>query len=254
MSQQSYWNSAATVASYSRPAFLYAPELRLLGLLKDRWAQLDMLDIGIGAGRTTAYFAELTRRYVGIDYAPNMVEQCKARFAGRWPHAQFEVGDATQLTAYGDASFHLVMFSYNGIDCVDFEARAAVLREMRRVCRPGGWMIFSSHNFHSIPKHLRFNFTPSPRALRTEWQRYRMMRRCNAELDNVMQKDRTLFVDGTANDSRYGYVKPDVQADELSALGFKQVRLFSCLDGNEITGTREFENERMSWVYYFCAA
>ena len=251
-SQQDYWNSAATVASYSRPAFLYAPELRLLGLLKERWGSIEMLDVGIGAGRTTAYFAELVQRYVGIDYAPNMVEQARQRFASRWPHAEFACADATQMEGYGDASFDLVMFSYNGIDCVDFDARRAVLNEMRRVCRPEGWVVFSSHNFHSIAKHLRFQFHKHPRALLEEWQRYRTMCRHNSNLDSIIELEQVSFVDGTARDSRYSYVKPDAQSEALLAMGFKEVRLFSCLGGDEITGTRAFEDERVSWVYYFC--
>ena len=252
-SQVDFWNSSATVVNYSRPAFLYAPEIRLLGLLRDRWASVEMLDIGVGAGRTTAYFAELTKRYVAIDFAKNMVDQAAQRFAGRWPSATFAQGDATRLEAFGDASFDLVMFSYNGIDCVDFDARQSALSEMKRVCRPGGWVVFSSHNFYTIPRHLRFQFSLHPRHLREEWARYRTMRRHNPPAAEVLKQEQSLFVDGTARDLRYAYVKPDLQEQALLKMGFRDVRLYSSLNGDEITGTRAFENKQMSWVYYFCA-
>jgi hypothetical protein len=39
-----------------------------------------------------------------------------------------------------------VMFSFNGIDSVDYEGRRAILREFARVLRPGGLALFSTHN------------------------------------------------------------------------------------------------------------
>ncbi|MDB6073126.1 MAG: hypothetical protein JWO89_766 [Verrucomicrobiaceae bacterium] len=252
-SQKDFWNSTSTVSSYRRSAQLYPPEIRLLGLLRDRWPSLEMLDIGVGAGRTTAYFAELAKRYVANDFAANMVAQASQRFAGRWPHASFQQGDATRLDGIADASFDLVLFSYNGIDCVDFDARRLALSEMKRVCRPGGWVVFSSHNFYTIPRHLRFQFHPHPRRLLEEASRHRTMRGANPPSEQLLKQDQALFVDGTAADLRYAYVKPDLQEQTLKQMGFNEVRLYSCLNGDEITGTRAYENEDMSWVYYFCA-
>lgn len=252
-SHKDFWNASATVSNYSRPASLYAPEIRLLGLLRDRWPSIEMLDIGVGAGRTTAYFAELTKRYVASDFAQNMVDQASQRFAGRWPHATFEQADATRLDGIADASFDLVLFSYNGIDCVDFDARQSALAEMKRVCRPGGWVVFSSHNFYTIPRHLRFQFNLHPRLFLEEWNRHRTMRSHNPGLKDLPKQDQALFVDGTARDLRYAYVKPDLQEQALRQMGFREVKLYSCLNGDEITGTRAYENESMSWVYYFCA-
>jgi SAM-dependent methyltransferase len=54
--------------------------------------------------------------------------------------------DARDLSAFANASFDLVIFSYNGIDSVDPEGRLAILNEVSRVLSPGGTFLFST--FH----------------------------------------------------------------------------------------------------------
>lgn len=103
----------------------------------------DVLDIGVGGGRTTEYLAPDAGQYLGIDYAPNMIEACRRRF----PQYRFSVGDATNLSEIADASFDIVIFSFNGIDSIPTDTgRIAALREMARVVRPSGHAIISSHN------------------------------------------------------------------------------------------------------------
>jgi len=88
---------------------------------------------------------------VALDYTPDMVEVCRRRFPG----ADVAVGDARDLSRFPDASFGLVTFSFNGIDAVDHEGRAQVLREVRRVLRPGGWFWFSTLNIAGLGLRLR---------------------------------------------------------------------------------------------------
>jgi SAM-dependent methyltransferase len=40
----------------------------------------------------------------------------------------------------------LAFFSYNGIDSVDLQGRHAIMQEVFRVLRPGGYLVFSSLN------------------------------------------------------------------------------------------------------------
>lgn len=101
-----------------------------------------MLDIGVGGGRTTAHFLPRVGSYVGIDYSPELVGACRARFPG----ADVSVGDARDLSRFADDSFDLVLFSFNGIDYVSDEGRRRVLREVRRVLVQGGTFVFSTHN------------------------------------------------------------------------------------------------------------
>ncbi len=106
-----------------------------------------ILDIGMGGGRTTPFLSAGASRYVGADYSQAMVDVCRAKF----PALEFHRDDASDLSRFGDATFDVVVFSFNGIDYIRTdEARARCLREVHRVLRPGGRFIFSSHNASAI--------------------------------------------------------------------------------------------------------
>jgi ubiquinone/menaquinone biosynthesis C-methylase UbiE len=113
-----------------------------------------ILDLGVGGGRTTSYLANRASRYVGVDYAAAMVETCQAKFPG----LEFVVADAANLQAFPDASFDVVVFSFNGIDYVlPDESRRRCLGHIHRVLKAGGVMIFSSHNARAMLVFRRWN-------------------------------------------------------------------------------------------------
>ena len=110
-------------------------------------AHSDVLDVGVGGGRTTAYLSARADRYLGVDYSDSMVHECQRRF----PALDFMLADATDLAAIPDGSFDCAVFSFNGIDYIGSdEARIACLRELRRVTREAGHIIFSSHNARTL--------------------------------------------------------------------------------------------------------
>lgn len=109
-------------------------------------AGATVLDLGVGTGRTTAWLSQRASRYLGIDYAPAMVAAARRLH----PDAEIREGDASDLSDLADGEFDVVVFSYNGIDYVDDEARSRCLAEIHRVLVPGGTFVFSSHN----PRHL----------------------------------------------------------------------------------------------------
>lgn len=118
-------------------------------LIVERWvpAGLRVLDLGVGTGRTTPSLAKDAARYVGVDYAPPMIEAARQRYPG----TQYEVGDAADLHMFDDASFDVVVFSYNGLDYLHpIERRSQALREIRRVLSPAGTVILSTHNPRAI--------------------------------------------------------------------------------------------------------
>jgi SAM-dependent methyltransferase len=137
--------SAPPVVSYYASLDYLTPCERLLfdGCIK---GGSSILDLGVGGGRTTAYLAGRASRYIGLDYSEAMIKTCKTKF----PHLEFRIADAADLSAFQDESFDTVVFSFNGIDTLPSAARRACLEHIYRVLKPGGVLIFSSHNPRAI--------------------------------------------------------------------------------------------------------
>jgi ubiquinone/menaquinone biosynthesis C-methylase UbiE len=149
----------AAVREYVAKDHLEPPEQAILERLRPELPGMHVLDIGVGGGRTSVHFAPLARQYVGVDYSAPLVAGCRRRFA-RWPPTvRFEHADARAMPMLDDDQFDLVLFSVNGLDCLSHEGRMSALKEIARVCRPGGLFFFSSHNLDAIevalsPAHL----------------------------------------------------------------------------------------------------
>jgi SAM-dependent methyltransferase len=135
------FSSARTVATYAQMAGLTPPEQYLFTeFLK---SGMDILDLGVGGGRTTAALRSLGGDYVGIDYSEAMVKAAREQHPG----ADIREGDASDLSAFEDASFDAVIFAFNGIDYLHpREKRSRCFHECARVLKPGGVCILSSHN------------------------------------------------------------------------------------------------------------
>ncbi len=137
-----HYENAKVVRWYEIRNELLPPEEKLLEVYRDDVSGGRVLDLGCGAGRTTARLHALARDYVGLDYSSAMVESCRQRY----PKVNFVHGDATELTMFDAASFDFVLFSYNGLDTMSHANRLRVLGEVYRVLAPGGLFAFSSHN------------------------------------------------------------------------------------------------------------
>ena len=115
---------------------------------------MDILDLGVGGGRTSAYLSSIAKRYVGADYAPEMVAACRKKF----PRLEFETAGASDLSKFTSSSFDAVVMAFNVIDYVSSdEARHRALREIRRVLKPEGILIFSTHNPRAIWVRVTWN-------------------------------------------------------------------------------------------------
>jgi ubiquinone/menaquinone biosynthesis C-methylase UbiE len=139
------YNKAEVASHYAGLRYLTSCEQSLFQAYLDEG--MTILDLGVGGGRTTAYLSSLASRYVGVDYAATMIQKCRRRF----PNLDFLVGDAANLEMFGDSTFDAVVMAFNAIDYVLPDcSREACLREVRRVLKPGGRFIFSSHNPRAI--------------------------------------------------------------------------------------------------------
>jgi SAM-dependent methyltransferase len=110
-------NSAAYLAPHLRPG-------------------LDLLDVGCGPGTITVDLAARVApgRVVGLDVSPAPLDEARALAARSRVQVDFAVGDVYALDA-ADASFDVVHAHQVLQHLTD---PVAALREMARVCRPGG--------------------------------------------------------------------------------------------------------------------
>jgi len=115
---------------YERPA--------TLGLLGDVRG-LKVLDAGCGPGIVSEIMAREGATVMGLDVTPEMVELARERCRGL--SAEFSVADlALPLRSLEGGSFDRVICAL----VLDYVAELTpVLREFRRVTRPGGILVFS---------------------------------------------------------------------------------------------------------------
>lgn len=126
---------------YLKEIQLQKPEQVILDKLKNKLKDMKMLDIGVGTGRTTLHFANLVKKYIGIDYSKELIDICKKRFS----NLNFKVCDARNMEIFENNSFDFILFSYNGLDCVSHEDRLKILYEIIRICKNEGYFCFSTH-------------------------------------------------------------------------------------------------------------
>ena len=99
-----------------------------------------ILDVACGAGQTAIPMSRAGAKVTGVDIAPNLIEQARARAQAENLDARFDEGDAEMLP-YGDASFDIVVSLIGAMFAPRPELVAA---ELKRVCRPGGKIIMGN--------------------------------------------------------------------------------------------------------------
>jgi SAM-dependent methyltransferase len=145
------WRTRSARRGYGHAAGWTDPgEAAAVAWLTGRIRGQPILDLGVGGGRTVPLLTALSADYIAVDYTHELVAICQRNHPGvRVLHM-----DARDLSAFTDARFSLVVFSYNGIDSVDHAGRIAILNECARVLKPGGYLLFSTHNLHG-PSYRR---------------------------------------------------------------------------------------------------
>ena len=130
-----------SLAEYTRDGDLWPIERLLLEAFAPP-PPAAVLDLGCGAGRTTAALGRLGYRPVGIDLSAPLLAEARRRH----PELDLRRMDAARLE-FPEESFDAALFSYNGIDCIyPVAERRRCLAEILRVLRPGGALVLSSHN------------------------------------------------------------------------------------------------------------
>lgn len=117
-----------------------------------------VLDVACGTGNATFPAARAGAIVTGVDIAPNLLEQARARAQAEGLKIQFDEGDA-ELLPYPDGSFDIVVTMFGAMFAPRPELAAA---ELVRVCRPGGRIAmanwtpqgFSGKQFKVVAKYV----------------------------------------------------------------------------------------------------
>ena len=99
-----------------------------------------VLDVACGTGNQSIPAARTGAKVRGMDLAPNLLVQARARAAAEGLTIEFDEGDVEQMT-YADASFDVVTSMFGAMFAPRPERTAA---ELLRVCRPGGRIVMAN--------------------------------------------------------------------------------------------------------------
>jgi ubiquinone/menaquinone biosynthesis C-methylase UbiE len=239
-------------AEYSKK--LQLPEKAIFEVLDPGLSRMKMIDIGVGGGRTTAFFAPRVKEYLGVDFAEGMINICNKKFKTVFPSAKFEVGDVRNLSNYTTGYFDLVLFSFNGLDNINHQERALALKEIKRICAAQGYFCFSSHNIQNLPGFFKIRYRWHPvKFLRSLIRRKRLI---NQNIEAIKKMDTADYVNIYDDVYDFGlhtyYVRPSYQIAQLNNLGFRQVQLFDLTTGRMLTESSEYNATTDPWIYYLC--
>jgi SAM-dependent methyltransferase len=221
-----------------------------LNTFADELRNRTLLDIGIGAGRSTRYLLPFSTDYIGIDYSPDMVAEASRQFPG----TRLEVQDARDLSTYANGQFEVVLFSFNGLDCLSQEGRLQALEEIWRVLKPGGLFGFSSHN-----RTRPIVYPWSLACLNRSKHPLRMLRNLNEYISGIRNWRQSLHcaVEAKAYALRHDsgnhfkvpmyYIDKQAQAQQLTRIGFDLVRIF---DSTGHATTAELPDYDSPWIFY----
>ena len=117
----------------------------------------QILDIGCGAGRTTIGLYKLGYHLVeGLDLSEAMIVQARRISKELNYNITFRVGDAACLD-YDDETFKAALFSFNGIMQIPGRKnRIKVLKEIKRILKPEGYFLFTTHDRDSNKEYESF--------------------------------------------------------------------------------------------------
>lgn len=270
-SQKSLYNSRKIYKDYARRNYLEKPEITIFDELFCQLPGMDMLDMGVGGGRTTSYFAPVVKSYIGADYAAQMVKVCREKFKDKY---RFIVSDARSMNEFKDNSFDFVLFSFNGIDSFGHQDRLKALKEILRVLKDDGYFCFSSHNLNWKNLHNLFSFKLNDynnknvhgnknlikRQAYLFKIKYRAFRLALLNksfkmadlIARLREKDYGHIYDNSLNGkARIYYISYHEQLRQLKRAGFVDVFSYS---RNGLKTTDEEDLNNGGWIYYLCRA
>ncbi len=250
------YRAANIVRHYKQLSQLQAAEKAIFTLLEDQLPTFKMLDIGIGGGRTTQHFAPLVREYIGIDYSAEMIAACQERFFNTSTPLSLEVGDARNMHQFADNYFDFILFSFNGIDYVSHSDRLQILQEIKRVGKPGCYVLFSSHNLQSMARQLDYKTQISINLPKTYVNLVMLgfFKIFNISINRKQLKTaQYLMIRDESHNFRLQtyYIRPKEQIKQLET-DFNNIEIYSWKSGKKILDKHDPSLNSDLWLYYLC--
>lgn len=143
------------IQRYNRLApYFDALEAFLEGLLFSRWRERlwakvsgeHILEVGVGTGKNFHYYPA-NARLTAVDFSPKMLALAKAKQQSKQVSVHLDLMDIERLY-YADNSFDTVVATF--VFC-SVPAPRKGLRELYRVCKPGGQVILLEHVLSANP-------------------------------------------------------------------------------------------------------
>jgi SAM-dependent methyltransferase len=103
-------------------------------------AAAPLLDFGCGCGRVVRHFADLGGAVYGADFNPALVEWCSRNL----PFGRFETNGLEPPLPFEQGRFGLV-YALSVFTHLPEALQSAWMDEVRRVLRPGGYLLFTTH-------------------------------------------------------------------------------------------------------------
>jgi len=107
----------------------------------------SVLDFGCGCGRVIRWWDAFPGTVAGSDLDEQAIEWCRRNL----PFARFEVNGLAPPVAFADASFDLV-YALSVFTHLTAELQLTWRDELRRVLRPGGLLLVTTHGRSYLPR------------------------------------------------------------------------------------------------------
>lgn len=250
------YKSNNIVEYYKKLSQLQLAEQTLITLLKDRLSTFKMLDMGIGGGRTTQYFAPLVKEYIGIDYSAEMIMACQQRLINLSNSILLEVCDARNMHQFTNDSFDFILFSFNGIDYVNHQDRLKIIAEIKRVGKPGCYVLFSSHNLQSMARQFNYkthiSFNPFTSYINLVMFGFLKLFNPGVTFQHLQTTDYLILRDESHNFRlQTYYIRPEAQIKQLEE-SFDRIEIYSWKTGKKIVDKNDSALNSDLWLYYLC--
>ena len=140
-------------------------------------AEGQVLEIGVGSGLNLPFYGPKATRVLGLEPSPGLIAMARQAARQASVPTAFLAGSAERIPL-DDGSVDSIVMTWVGCSIPDVDA---ALREMRRVLRPGGRLLFVEHGRSPDPSVERWQNRLTPL-----WQRVSAGCHLNRKIDDLL--------------------------------------------------------------------